>query len=312
MNVKNSLSLLVNNINLSFKALLYNLVVVGVFSALLVVVVELNLSVITGSAEAADLIAKLSNSFGDFIGGNYDFINELVDSFSVFLKFVGEHLSSVFWAIGLGALIIYVESVLLGVGNYTITKIVDAHMATISKLGFFETLISSLNRSLPFEALYALIKTVGILLLIGLLYLIFVLTIGFLSLFSLILVSWIAIFLVSLFFTVTALFRPSVINGTSVTAAFKTRISGKQFWIDLGSFVLSITVAIVINIMFFLTTFGAGVIISISLTGLYFACLQLVIYYSANDKKYYIDFDNIVTPKGLREDKELLDKVDIE
>ena len=55
MNVKHSLSLFVNNINLSFKALLYNLIVLVLFTTFIVLVVRYNLSVITSSAQAADL-----------------------------------------------------------------------------------------------------------------------------------------------------------------------------------------------------------------------------------------------------------------
>lgn len=312
MNVKHSLSLFVNNINLSFKALLYNLIVLVAFTALIVLVVRYNLSVITSSAQAADLVSSITNSFAKFAAGDMTFIAEITERFTAFFSFVLENLSSVIWAIVLGSLIFYVENVVLGVCNYTLTKVVDAHMATISKLGFIEALISSLKSSLPFEAIFTLVKAVVFVLIGGLSFLFVWLTIPYLTVFSLIIAIWLSIFLIALFFTVTALFRPSVINGSGIKAAFKARVEGKQFWLNLASYVLSITVAIVINVTFFFTTFGAGVIISFSLTGLYFACLKLVIYYNINNRKYFIDYDNIVTPKGLREDKELLEKVDVE
>ena len=312
MNFKHAISLFANNINLSFKALLYNLIVFALFSALFMLVVNVNLSVITGSEEAAALLASVTNAFGTFISGDYSFVGEFNASLSAFLTLIGEHLSSIFWVIGLGFIILYLAGVALGIGNYTLVKLVDAHMATISKPGFIETMISTLKSSVPFEALFTLIKIVMVFVVVAIGYFVGWLTIRFLSAFAFIVAVWVVIFLAALFFTATALFRPSVINGLGVKAAFKARITGKQFWANLAAYVLSITVAIVINVLFFLTTFGAGVIISGALTGLFFSCLQLVIYYGINNRKYYIDFDNIVTPKGLREDKDLLDKVDVE
>ena len=311
MNFKHSLSLFANNLNLSFKALLYYLIVFASFTGLFTLVLNLNLSVITNSPEAVALVDSVTDAFGTFINGDYSFIGDLNEKLSAFIALIGAHLSSIFWSVGLGILLLYLEGVVMGVGNYTLVKLVDSHMATISKPGFIETMISDLKSSLPFEALYMLVKTVMVIIVFATGYLVGLLTIRFLSAFALIIAVWVVVFLLALFFTATALFRPSVIHGLGVKAAFKARISGKQFWTNLAAYVLSITVAIVVNVLFFLTTFGAGVIISGALTGLFFACLQLVIYYNVNNKKYYIDFDNIVTPIGLREDKDLLDKVDV-
>ena len=312
MNYKHSLSLFANNINLSFKALLYNLIVFASFSGIIVLVMSVNLSVIINSAEAKALVKALSDSFGTVLSGDYSFIGNVNEKFVALMDLIGNHLSSVFWSIGLGLFILYLESVAMGVGNYTLEKIVDAHMATISKPGFIETMISTLKKSIPFEALYSLIKIVMVFIVFAIGYLVGFLTIRFLSAFAFIISAWVMIFLVALFFALTVLYRPSIMNGLGIKAALKAKVSGKQFWANVAAYVLSITIAIVVNVLFFLTTFGAGIVISGALTGLFFACLQLVIYYNVNNRKFYIDIDNIVTPIGLREDKDLLDNVDVE
>ena len=259
MNFKHSLSLFANNLNLSFKALLYNLIAFAFFTGLFMLVVNFNLSVITGSPEAAALVDSVTDAFGTFINGDYSFISDLNEKFSAFVALIGAHLSSIFWSMGLGILLLYLEGVVMGVGNYTLVKLVDSHMATISKPGFIETMISTLKSSLPFEALFTLVKIVVIVFVVAIGYLVGYFTIRFLSAFAFIVAVWVMVFLIALFFTATALFRPSVIHGLGVKAAFGSRISGKQFWANLAAYVLSITVAIVTNVLFFLTTFGAGV-----------------------------------------------------
>lgn len=312
MYIKNSLSLFINNVNLSFKAMLYRLIVASVFTALIAVICDVNMSVITKSAELKDFFDSIRGAISGFLGADYSFGKNVAETYGALIALIKENVSSIIGVSIVAFLLIYVETFLLGVSHFALTYCVNSHMASLTKTGFFEALFSSLKVSAPFEALYAAIKNIVVILTLALSGLFAVYTMEFLSIFSLIISTWLLIFIFSMYLTVTVLFRPNVVNGAGVGAAFKTKFEGKKFWTCFGSFVLSFTVGIIVNVASFLTTFGAGLIISLPLTALFFACLKLVVYYNVNNKKYYIDIDHIVTPVTLREDGELLDKVDAE
>lgn len=313
MSVKNSLALFVNNINLSFKAMLYRLVVVVVCTAIMYLIVNLNLRIIVNSWAMNDFIEAIKEMVANFTKVELSTLGQnLSDRYRALMGFIGEHIGSVIGSVIGVIIMVWVENFFLGLSHSAITKVVDAHMSSLTKLGFMEALFVSLKTAALFEAIYSLIKMLIVAFTIILCMVFVVFTIEYLTIFSLVIAVWLLILLISLFLNATALFRPSVINGVGVRASFKMKVSKKQYWTNLASFIVMFTVAIVINVITFSTTFGAGLMISLPISALYFACLKLVIYYNANNRKYYIDIDNIVTPVILREDGELLDNVDVE
>lgn len=312
MFIKNSLSLFINNINLSLKAMLYRLIVVSLFTALIAVVCDVNMSVITDSAELKDFTESIRSALSGFLGADYSFGKDVAETYGALSALISANAPSIIGVIIISFIIVYIETFLLGISHFALTKCVNSHMQSLTKIGFFEAIFASLRSSAPFEALYAVIKTLVVILTLAVSGLFVVYTMEYLSLFSMIIGTWIMIFLFSMYLTLTVLIRPCVVNGAKTSAAFKTKFGRKKFWTCFGSFVISLTVGIVVNVVFFLTTFGAGLMISVPLTALFFACLKLVVYYNVNDKKYYIDIDNIVTPVILREDGEFLDKVDVQ
>ena len=57
---------------------------------------------------------------------------------------------------------------------------------------------------------------------------------------------------------------------------------------------------------------GVGTVLVSSFCALMIVAMRLVDYYIIHVKKYFIDYDNIIIPKELREnDEQLLNKVDI-
>ena len=62
----------------------------------------------------------------------------------------------------------------------------------------------------------------------------------------------------------------------------------------------------------FLFTFGVGTIFLIPLSTMFVCGMKTVDYYVIHTRKYFIDYDNIVVPKELREnDEQMLKDVEI-
>ena len=105
-----------------------------------------------------------------------------------------------------------------------------------------------------------------------------------------------------------------IIGGMKAKEAFKKGLflSKEYFW-KMFSAYLSVTVLYVylaVSMLFF--TLGVGTVIISSFYALMISCMRLVDNYTINKKKYFIDYDNIIVPKELREnDEQLLNKVDI-
>ena len=311
MILKHSLALFINNINLTFKAMLYRLIVTLLFGVSAVLVVKYNLSVITKSAEAAAFLSSVKGAFIHFIGGEYSFAKKVSETYGDLVLLVKAHMSSVIGVAVFVSALLWIQSFLLGISRFAMMMVVDSHMSTISKRRFIEALVSSLKVSLPFEAVFTAIKTVVYLLIFTVSLLFISFTIEYLSVVSIMIAVMITIFLFSLFLTATSLVRPSVVSGVGLKAALKAKPTRRQYWTNVATYALAFTVAVVFNLNVFFFTFGAGIVISFPVTDVLFACIGLVLFYEMSSKKYYIDYDTIVTPKLLREDGELLDKVDM-
>ena len=311
MILKHSLMLFINNVHLTFKAMLYRLVVTVLFGVTVTLFVKYNLSVITESAEAEAFFSSVKGAFSKFIGGDYAFAKNVSDTYGDLIKFIGDHTSSVVATAIFICVMGWLTSFLLGLSRFAMMKVVDAHMSAISKKGFMEALISSLKVSIPFEAAFTLVKTLVYALIFASAMLLISLTIEFLSVFSLTLALLLVIFLSSLFLTATSLVRPSVASGVGLKAAFRAKPTKKEYWTNFATYALAFTAALVFNCNFFFFTFGAGIVISFPITDVLLTCIGLVIFYELGGKKYYVDYDTIVTPKKLREDGELLDQVDM-
>lgn len=105
-----------------------------------------------------------------------------------------------------------------------------------------------------------------------------------------------------------------IIGGMGVKAAFAKGLfpQRKYFWKMFAAY-LSVIIAYVylaVSSIFF--TFGVGTVLVSSFCALMIVAMRLVDYYIIHVKKYFIDYDNIIIPKELREnDEQLLNKVDI-
>ena len=291
--------------------MLFRLVVASLSVLSVTLVCNTSLSAILNSAELKAFFESVIAAINGIWSGNTAFDGSVQSAYEDLLALVSSNVSSITGAIIATAIIIYVENFLLGISHFALTKIVNEHMSSLTKVGFFEAIFSSLKSAAPFEALYALCKIAAVAATLFISGLFASLAAEVLSFYSIIIAIWMAIFILSVLLTVTVKFRPCAVNGSPIRYAVLSA-SAKKFWTVCGSNVLTVTVWLVINIVFFLTTFGAGLMISLPLTALFFACLKLVAYYNLTDKKYYIDIDTIVTPVILREDGELLDKVDVQ
>lgn len=302
MLIKNSLKLLLNNLNVIFKTLVYSLIIVLLTYLLITVFFSDLIGKIVNAEGFSPLIAQIGLAWNSFISGNLrpelDFITPFEQLMSSVRNNLVEYLLPIFgFAIGF-----YLIAVLNNVCSYTLTSMMNGRMSTFEKKSFLATLISELKNSLPFEAWNTLLILIAftVSLSVGFLFIVYTFTTLYLT--SIILGLWLFILLFSTYLTVTALFRPLSVNGVKGKALFKNRYSVRNFWKILATYVFSLVLCFSLNVTMFISTLGAGLIISVPVTQLFFVFTGLVLYYSLEGKKYYLDYENIVTPNIIKKE----------
>lgn len=307
MLIKNSLRLLINNLNVVFKAMLYSLVVVFLTYLLLTVFFSDIVNKLSQNAEFQKLTESLKALWNAFITGDLRPSIDLVSCFEEFMEAIRVNLSNYIWSL-LGLLIgVYLLTVINNVCAHTLTYMMNARMSTYEKKGFFVTLISNLKSTLPFEAWFSLLSILGVLVSISLALLFVVYTFTRIYLLSVIIGVWIFITVFSIYLSLTSLFRPLHVNNASYSELFKNRFTAGTFGQVFGSFAFSLVAFMALNVMTFITTLGAGMVMSVPLTQIFFVLLQLVLLYSLDGKKYYVDYETIETPNKIKQDSENAD-----
>ncbi len=307
MLIKNSLRLLINNLNVVFKAMLYSLVVVFLTYLLLTVFFSDIVNKLSHNAEFLELTSNLKALWNAFITGDLRPSIDLVSCFEKFMDAIRLNLSSYVWSF-LGLVIgFYLLTVINNLCAHTLTYMMNARMSAYEKKGFFVTLISNLKKTLPFEAWFSLLSILGVLVSISLALLFIVYTFTHIYLLSVIIGVWIFITVFSLYLSLTSLFRPLQVNNCAYSELFKNRFTAGTFWQVFGSFAFSLVTFMGLNVMTFITTLGAGMVVSVPLTQLFFVNLQLVLLYSLEGKKYYVDYETIEIPNKIKRDSENAD-----
>lgn len=310
MLIKNSLRLLINNLNLVFKAMLYSLIVV--FLAYLLITASFSdfLSKISQSSEFQTFFNDLTALWNAFITGDFSPSVDLVASFEGLMDAVSRDFGNytlTIIALGAGS---YFIVVLNGLSSYTLTYLMNARMSAYEKKSFLPTLISTLKKSLPFEALFSLLSIIAFSAALFFAVIFVVYTFSYIYLLSLIIGIWLFIVLFSLYLSVTATFRPLIVKGSKIKELFRIRYAAADFWKVLASYIFSLVIAFSLNVVMFTSTLGAGLVISLPIAQLYFILFSLVLLYTTKGMKYYIDYETIVVPNKLKEDSAAADFLD--
>lgn len=302
MLIKNSLRLLINNLNVVFKAMLYSLAVVFLTYLLLTVFFSDIIGKLTKNKEFLQLIGSVNELWNAFISGNLRPSIDLVSCFEQFMEAFRVNLVNYVWSF-VGLIIGgYLLTVLNSLCVHTLTYMMNARMSSFEQKGFFASLISNLKRSLPFEAWFSLLSILGVIVSISLALLFIVYTFTYIYLLSVIIGLWIFIVTLSLYLSLTSLLRPLYVNGAGGKELFKCKFTSKTFRQVFASFLFSLVAFMAVNVMTFITTLGAGIVVSVPLTQLFFVFLQLVLLYSLEGKKYYVDYETIEVPNKIKQD----------
>lgn len=302
MYIKNAFSLMMNNINVLFKAIVFNIVIITVTILAIHFILLSSLEHVISSAEWKVFLEAVNSSLRNIMQGKFSAVQDLSPVFNELLAVFKSN--EIVLLIGFLSmlLVLFIALYLQGICKYTMCAIINGHMSSISKLPFIQTMLVTLKKSAPFELLFSVIHSLVVLVLLAIVLLFVVYTIGFLSVFSVMFAGWLFFIGYGYFLAVTTNIRPNIVNGGAIGKSFKLKIERKDMLNVFPRYVVCLVLLCSFNVILAITTLGAGTLISLAFSNLFTVCLQLVIFYALDGRKYYLDFDHIVTPKKLRTD----------
>ena len=322
--IRNAVKVTLTNKKLCVKVLCFRFITYIIFSVICYFLARATIFPLLQSSELSAVFDTLRGIVDKFFNSNPEVYDSIISTVNTelrtnvfnFLNLVSGELSGIIWSIIGVILTSLVLTFILGVFDYTVGVLVNEHMSSLQHAGFLSTLFENfvpackygiyrLTALLLYNVIaYALVSALSVLLL----YLI--------DFFALPIVLLLIISVIVLRQTFAGQTMPNMVVGKmSVWKAFAENFKNlkqqnvtERFisYLTLGLVMLSITVLGAIS------TFYVSLIITVPLSAVIYNAVKFVDYYDRNNMRYFITYDEIVTPKELREnDEQLLNKVDI-
>ena len=303
MMLRNAARLLVTNFSLTWKNLLYRLIILGICGALVAWAVQ----------PIVDLLASTSffSDVSDFIlnWANYQFAERMAE-IAGFIAVLGNTIIASFAQI-VGSvialcLIFVLYHFFVYVAEVASCEVIRGYMSSYTKFGFTSSLVRKLGGAGKLslcKLLFAVPCTIVIL--VVMFFTCHLATLGELWLFfaPCLLILTITI-LWSIQITLFACWAPSLVSHE--IGAWKSFAKGnnalKRNFFPIYSNALVLALAIlVINMLCAQVTFFISLIITLPATYLLLAAFEMVVYFESQGMRYYVDSQNIISPKKFEQ-----------
>lgn len=306
MKFKHTFHVFVDNFAVTYKQLLYRLIVSVVFSAITSLIVY---------KFAIDFIN--SESFDKLWNGSQEFIKSLfygdVSALASLSEKVRKGLDELIVLLNtkipqliLTALLILLVNIVSkwfgGLGNYTTAAIINDKMTLHADLPFTSTLIRNLKDAAVYSAIYSPLSVIyDVAIGAGMLALTFALVnSGMPVIFGIFLFALVFVAAITVKMTFTTDWLPALVRGKKKQGeAFRYTFSrkGKGTFNVLSNFVILVLIIFGLNVAALFFTLGVGLLITIPASYVVLTVFELVNYYDREKIKYFIDKDNVIKPK---------------
>lgn len=311
MRFKHTVQVLIDNFRVTYKLLVYLLIVIVITMGISAAIVVPFFNRLSGVEYYENIMATLSDLINGLLHGNLGelapletYFNTISQNFSGLINYLGDHPADLVLS-SLGLIFVALLSrFFIGLGNYAACALINDKMAMQANSPFAATLIKNLGKASLYSVIYTPISFVYDVVCIIVLYLILSATLGILNILGIFLFFVFMVLLTGVKMLFTTDWLPAIICGKkSVTGGLAyaiTRKSGNS--LSVYSFFASSAVAILaLNVLAAIGTFGAALIITIPLSYLYLLCYELVNYCDSNEIKYFTDKRTIVKPEQEKE-----------
>lgn len=308
MKFKHSINVFIDNFSVTYKQLLYRLVITVIAVALYALIITPYVKAVTGSPDYIHFIGGVKEFVESLLRGNTEGLGlateKIENAIAALLDMVVQKRADIAWGI-VGIIAVHaVEKFFSGLGNYAAAAVINDKMALRANSPFLLTLVHNLKEASLYNLMYVPMSLVydGICY-IGIYLLVFkvLALIPFINVLAQIFIAvTLIVFVISVKLTFTSDWLPSLIRGKSgqIDAfAYAFNPKGKHTMNVLSNFVVLVLIVFAVNVAAVLFTFGSGALLTIPSSYVIFICFEFVNYYDREELKYFIDKNTIIKPE---------------
>mgnify|MGYP001047498035 CR=1 FL=1 len=305
MKFKHTLQILIDNFSVTYKQLVYKLVITLIAVGLSAALLYPFWKAMTGLPEFRNLIEGIKTFFTNLLEGKTSELGNIrekieiaLDSISILIK----HNTTVV-ALGITglALIKLISMFLSSLGNYAAAAVINDKMALRAQSPFFLTLIRNLKDASLYSLMYAPLSFLYDVACIALMYLFVFKALVFVPiLLQIFLFATAIVFAVTLKLTFASDWLPALIRGKKKQLeafAYTFNRKNKQTFNVLSNFIVLVLIIFALNVVAIFFTFGVGALLTVPASYVLLNSFQLVNYYDREDLKYFLDKKTIIKPE---------------
>ena len=305
MRFKHSLNVLIDNFSLTYKQLLYKLVIAIITTALSMAILYPMWHMMTDLEEFKTLTSGIKNFFNSLIEGNTDQlinIREEVENALNSVRALIDRRTNVF-ALAISGLVLIqlLSRFFSSIGNYASAAVINDKMALRAKSSFFLTLVRNLKGATLYSLMYVPLSFFYDVACVALMYFfVFKLLVFVPFLLQLFLFATTIVFAITFKLTIASDWLPALIRGKKKPLeAFVYTFSrkNKKTINVLSNFVVLVLIIFALNVFALIFTFAVGLLITVPASYVVLNCFQLVNYYDREELKYFIDKNTIIKPE---------------
>ena len=307
MKFRHSIQVLIDNFSVTYKQLLYKLIIAVITAALSVAILYPIWKMFTDLEEFKNLIDGVKNFFNNLIEGNTeelaninirDKVESALDSVN---SLINSHTTALALAIAGLILIRLIGRFFSSLGNYAAAAVINDKMALRAKSPFFITLLKNLKNASLYSLMYVPLSFLYDVGCIALMYfVVFKLLVFVPFLLQLFLFATTIVFAITVKLTFASDWLPALIRGKkNQLDAFAYTFSrkNKKTFNVLSNFVVLVLIIFAMNVFALIFTFGVAALITIPASYVVLNCFQLVNYYDREELKYFLDKKTIIKPE---------------
>lgn len=306
MKFKYAFHILVDNFSVTYKQLLYRLIIFVVAALIGLGVLTPFIRDFINSEALNSLLTNVRTFILDLLAGNVMSLEpvskQIVEAYNQFIQLVHTKVAEIVVTALLLFTLLIVEKWFTGLGNYTTAVIINNKMSLRTSSPFIGTLISHFKEAALFNLIYVPISVLFDLVVGGTMFaLLFLIQKGMtfflvnVFIFALIMVLAIAIKM-----TFTCDWLPALIRGKMTikqSIIYIISRKDKQTFIVFSNFVILVIMAIAVNVMALFFTFGVGLLLTLPASYVIIINFEMVNYYEREDLRYFLDKNTIIKPE---------------
>ena len=305
MKFKHSLQILIDNFSLTYKQLLYKLVITLFTAGLTMAILYPIWKMFTDLPEFKSLVEGFKDFFNNIIEGNTDEmvnirekLDSAIDSFNALIK---SHTTVIALGI-LGIICIRLISMFLSsIGNFAAAAVINDKMALRAQSPFLITLFRNLKAAALYSLMYVPLSFLYDVICVTLLYFILFKVLIFVPiLLRIFLFVTTIVFAIAVKLTFASDWLPALIRGKKKhleAFAYTFSRKNKNTFNVLSNFVVLALIIFALNVFAFIFTVGVGALITVPASYVVLNCFQLVNYYDREELKYFLDKKTIIKPE---------------